>query len=1025
MKNSRFTIRYRWLAICASIFLLHYATQALAGNPDARRTAMQALLGVERHLLGEAQLPYNLRAQYDRAPGGGDGKLDMADLVHIEQRLLNGGDIRADPLSPGPSPDTLTTLHQYTWHDLPGITSLASHREQLVAAGRVAERASYFDTRGNMLRTVNEAGHTTELLDYNAQGLAQRIIDPNGVKTSLEYHPRGWLLSSTVHDPEKAANKLTTQYSYDDAGQLKRVIFPSGRWLDYRYDARGEVVSIRDAGGQQINYRLDATGNRLMESLCRVQTAGDANDNCVTHYEFARYYDGLDRFRRSVDGEGARRDYDYNKNGKPLLLTDANGHSQQATYNALGQLIAQASYSAQGSPHSGESSDGSSDQSSGEDSNESSGENSGDNIGDSSNSTNVDANTVAFRYGTNGFLATIEDPRGVETHFDFDAFGNTKQRQSTDVGSVSFSHDAAGNVTSQRDAAGRQQYYRYDASSRLVRVEVPGEPHKEVNYLYDQGDLSAGGGEGSGKNYASGSLVFKSDSSGSTQYRYDHRGNTTQVVNRIDDREYTLRFFYDPDDRLTGMDFPDGSELRYQHNVSGQVTAIHLNGTPIVSNVEYLPFGPAAGYTLGNGIERALQYGLDYRLEQIHESGGDFSAAQEFTYDPAGNLLQYQQSGMVESTQQFSYDALHRLLAYAGPDGSISFDYDSAGNRIARQRFNESGGLLEDLEYTYADDSNRLQMVVDTLAGGNPGQQFTHDQSGRVIGSTKPGGEGMALAYDGFGRLASITASDSTGNESTLAEYKYNADGQRVRKLANNKNWHMIYDTAGKLLARYTVSSSPAEIESVLYLYLGETRVARVLGSAVGQSVEYYHNDHLGRPWALSNASGAMVWHAKYSPFGNRTVLLAQTQEQVHGLPGQVFDSESGLWYNYHRDYDSATGRYLQSDPLGPAGGLNTYAYAGGNPLRFTDPYGLFFFGPVCGSGANARFVPDGPFTDACRKHDECYGDCSKSKEQCDLELCTNGACLYGFLLSSVFDGASGDAYDDAQKECDDCEQGP
>jgi len=123
------------------------------------------------------------------------------------------------------------------------------------------------------------------------------------------------------------------------------------------------------------------------------------------------------------------------------------------------------------------------------------------------------------------------------------------------------------------------------------------------------------------------------------------------------------------------------------------------------------------------------------------------------------------------------------------------------------------------------------------------------------------------------------------------------------------------------------------------------------LPAAARERVYYFHNDHLGTPQAMSDATGRKVWEAEYEPFGKATV-----NEDPDGdgrlvtnnlrFPGQYFDAETGLHYNYFRDYDPETGRYLTPDPIGLAGGLNQYNYVMNNPVNFIDPSGLYGYGP-------------------------------------------------------------------------------
>jgi RHS repeat-associated protein len=102
----------------------------------------------------------------------------------------------------------------------------------------------------------------------------------------------------------------------------------------------------------------------------------------------------------------------------------------------------------------------------------------------------------------------------------------------------------------------------------------------------------------------------------------------------------------------------------------------------------------------------------------------------------------------------------------------------------------------------------------------------------------------------------------------------------------------------------------------------------------------YYHNDHLGTPQVMTDGEQKVVWKASYDAFGLADIGVDEVENDLR-FPGQYFDSETGLHYNYFRDYDPSLGRYLQSDPIGLDGGLNTYAYVLGNPIRYIDPLGL------------------------------------------------------------------------------------
>jgi len=109
----------------------------------------------------------------------------------------------------------------------------------------------------------------------------------------------------------------------------------------------------------------------------------------------------------------------------------------------------------------------------------------------------------------------------------------------------------------------------------------------------------------------------------------------------------------------------------------------------------------------------------------------------------------------------------------------------------------------------------------------------------------------------------------------------------------------------------------------------------------VGGEYYFYQNDHLGTPQKMTAVNGAVVWSAKYSSFGDATVDLSSSITNNLRFPGQYFDQETDLHYNYHRYYDYEIGRYLRTDPIGLDGGFNLYAYVLNSPVKLVDPLGL------------------------------------------------------------------------------------
>ncbi|MDT4331882.1 RHS repeat domain-containing protein [Methylomonas sp. MED-D] len=221
----------------------------------------------------------------------------------------------------------------------------------------------------------------------------------------------------------------------------------------------------------------------------------------------------------------------------------------------------------------------------------------------------------------------------------------------------------------------------------------------------------------------------------------------------------------------------------------------------------------------------------------------------------------------------------------------------------------------------------------------------------------------MAIGVDAAGNITSDGAYSYQYNRrgllyrvyqsgAAVANYSYNALGQRTLKTLSGGKTVYQYGPGGQLLAEIGKDAQGNWL-ALDYVWRGERPVARfktqVTAAGAASTLEslILHTDALGSPSDASNSQGNVVWRWTHEAFG----ATAPNQDpdgngQITQLnlrfPGQYYDAETGLHYNMHRYYQPKTGRYISSDPIGVLGGINTYTYALNNPLRWTDPLGLY-----------------------------------------------------------------------------------
>jgi RHS repeat-associated protein len=514
-------------------------------------------------------------------------------------------------------------------------------------------------------------------------------------------------------------------------------------------------------------------------------------------------------------------------------------------------------------------------------------------------------------YDGNDNLASVKDPRLFPTTYTLDGFNEVTQLVNRDTGTSSSTYDTAGNLKTTTDARGAGAIYSYDALNRVSQIAYT---DQTFNFTYDTGTNGLG------------RLTGASDASHSMSWAYDTLGRVTGKGQTVAGVTRSVGYGYINGD-MTALTTPSGQSVVYGYT-NHRITSITVNGTTVLNSVTYDPFGPATGWTWGNATTTSRSFDLDGNPAQIIAAGATYN----YTPDYASRIQSISDSAVPADSFTFGYDNLDRVGSATSSALSRGYTYDANGNRLTTTgpTSTENVGTL----------TNRLNSI-----SGTPARAYTYDSAGNTLTFT-----GETFTFNQRGRMSTATSS------SGVTTYVYNALGQMIDKSGNGGTMLLMYDEAGHILGEY--SSTGALIQETIWM--GDTPVAtiRLNGSAgctttSAVCIFYVHTDHLGTPRKVTRASdNVQMWRWDPDTFGSVPPTGLGAFSYKLRFPGMYALNESGLFYNYFRDYDPQTGRYLESDPIGLYGGSwSTYAYVNGNPISYYDPLGQGPIGTAVGAG--------------------------------------------------------------------------
>ncbi len=895
---------------------------------------------------------------------------------HYGQRVETDGPLPNAASRPGPANSDISLTRYDERTKLPLRTEAPGGGSTEVLERDAALRPTvtrFTDTDGVQIVRVryNWRGQPEEL---RVDGSATDGVPPLSQKVQYTYAPNGKLIGITQ------PGGLVSRFGYDAAGRMTRKLLPDGSTVNAAYDTEGRHTSavLLDANGRRTstaNYRFDESGHMagMDDGLGTVARAsftpagavGEISNPLGIATRFDYDDNGMLVSRTSAPGtpDAASIGFAYDAHGRQVRLTDANGVTTLRRFDDFGRPMLEVSpdrgvtlYFHDAAGRLLVRSDGAGNET---------------RFRHDLRGRLVAVGTTAtpeltrYRYLGRRLTDIVAAPDGKPEHasertsYRYDALGQVLEEKrwyarvdiQNDTAGLSFvttnTYDEAGRLSTQVLPDGHELEFQYAAQGgALIGISFDHEPVVDNISYTPTGVASFQAGNGirhAVERDARGQIVALHAVGASAQAsgwlarlrawfgageqpgtrvvyaqsnEYDQAGRLVAIrrelgqAGHLPRRHIAEQYAYDRLDRLTGIRSSDGPSIFYAYDKGGNRTQeTHSPGLTRVSAAAASATGTRS-YLYEPGSNRLV--GLS--RARLDNAAGDST---ENARAGMGSLFDsawlYRPSG-----------APFSRIGFAAPQPAIAAAQPSpSSQRIVRTRMDRQAAVYDARDrlvaaYAYNAHGERFAKTVFV-----PAQMQNGPVRASFSAETK-----RSTTYSLYRdrRLAA----EADGNGSITAHYIY-LDGKPVARIDMKPNRNLL---SRLWLSLHSLADSPGSAPP-----------------ALGSSATLYaiHTDHLGTPQSVTNAQREIVWQARTSPFGQATVLHAsvpadeaQKFDLKLRLPGQVHDVETGLNQNYFRDYDPELGRYTTPDPMGLAGDVNPYVYAGANPLTNVDPLGLY-----------------------------------------------------------------------------------